>query len=192
MTALDIALLAIVGVCVILGLIKGFVRRVGSLIGVLLGVILAFRFGALAGEYIRPAISSDQVRGILAPFLVFLGVYLVVALLSSTLHKLIHAARLGCLDRLGGAALGAVTAAIPLGALLLLAVAYVPVMRPPIAESRVAVFMMNGSRALLGLLPEQAKAAFQRGKKEVDELIQKYKTLPRERLRDVEQELEEV
>jgi membrane protein required for colicin V production len=192
MTALDIALLAIVGVCLMLGFIKGLIRRIGSLVGVLLGVILAFRCGTAAGEYLRPVIRSAQVRGVLAPFLVFLAVYLVVALVSSALHRLIHAARLGCLDRLGGAALGAVTAAVPLGAVLLLAVAYVPVMRPPIAESRVALLMMNGSRALLGLMPEQAKAAFRSGKKEVDELMERYRKLPQERVRDVEKKFEEV
>ena len=192
MTALDIALLAVVGLCAILGFIKGLIRRLGSLVGVLLGVVLALRYGTLAGEYIRPVIPSAQARGILAPLVVFLVVFCGVILVASALHRLIHAARLGCLNRLAGAALGAVTAAIPLGALLLLTVAYVPGMRSTIAESRVAVFMMNGSRAFLGLLPEQAKEAFRSGKKEVDELIEKYRKLPEKRIEELEQKLEEV
>lgn len=192
MTPLDIVLLAIVGLCAILGFIKGLIRRVGSLVGVVLGVILAFRYGTLAGEYIRPVIRSTQVRSVLAPLFVFLVVLIGVILVASALHRLIHAARLGCLNRLAGAALGAVTAAIPLGALLLLTVAYVPGMRPPIAESPVAVFMMNGSRAFLRLLPEQAKDAFRNGRREVDELIEKYRKLPQKRIEELEQKLEEV
>ncbi len=192
MTPLDIALLGIIGLCAILGFARGLIRRVGSLVGVVLGVVVALKYGALIGEHLRSVIGSSQARTILASFMVFVAVYLGVVVIAGALHRLIHKVKLGCLNRFAGAALGGTTAAIPLGAALLLAVAYVPATRPPIAASRVAVVMMNGSRALLGLMPEQAKAAFRSGKKEVDELIEKYRKLPDERVRKLQEQFEEV
>jgi membrane protein required for colicin V production len=190
MTTLDFVLLAIVAACAILGFVKGFVLRIGSLVGVVLGVILALKYGTAAGEYLKPLISSDPVRGILGPFLVFLVTYLGLALISNSVHKLVHMARLGCLNRLAGALVGVATAAIPLGVALLLAAAYIPPARPPIAKSQVAVHLMKGAQTLIALVPEQFKEAFEQGKDEVEKLIDRYKgklqELPKEVVGEVE------
>ena len=178
MNALDIALLAIVTVAAIIGAVKGLIRQIGVIAGVILGVVLALKYGGALSGHLAVHIHSEQARNILAPFLIFLVVYLMVIIVASMVHSILHKIRLGWMNRAAGAFFGGLSAAVPLGAVLLLVVAYVPPGRPYVAESPVAFHMMRWSETLLSLMPEEAKSAFDRGKKEVLDLLKGYKELP--------------
>ena len=178
MNALDIALLAIISVSAIIGAIKGLIRQMGVIVAVILGVALALKYGSRLSEYLAPHIRSGELRNILAPFLIFLLVYLATILVANLLHQIMHKISLGWINRLAGALFGAASAAIPIGAILLLVVAYVPSGRPNIAQSSVAIHMMKASQGLLNLMPDEAKEAFNNGKVEIENLLKRYKRIP--------------
>ena len=178
MNALDIGLLAVLAVTAIIGAVKGLVRQLGVVVAVILGVVLALRYGSAVSSYLEPYIHSDNARNVLAPFLVFLVVYVAVIIAATMVHNLLHRVSLGWINRTAGAVFGFLTAAIPLGAILVLLVAYIPGSRRSVAESPVALTLMTGSEAFLRLMPDEAQEAFRRGKAELDRLMRQNQQIP--------------
>jgi membrane protein required for colicin V production len=178
MSALDIGLLAVLLVAAVIGAVKGLIRQLGVVVAVILGVVLALKYGTAVSGYLEPYIRSDGARNILAPFLVFLVVYMAVIVATAMVHNLLHKVRLGWMNRTSGAVFGFLTAAVPLGAILLLLVAYVPASHQHVADSPVAYSLMRGSEALLRLMPVEAREAFERGKAELERLLKRYQQLP--------------
>jgi membrane protein required for colicin V production len=126
MNTFDVALLALACVFVVIGMLKGLVR---ILIG-LAALVAAF---ALAARYHQPL--ADRLSGLEIPSWllmlgtyggIFLGVMLAGGLLAWAARKLIKAALLSWADRLGGAAVGLVSAVVLSALLVLPVVAYSP------------------------------------------------------------------
>jgi len=62
MTATDLLLLAVIGLSTVLGLMRGFVGVVASLVAWVLAGWAAFRFGAHAALLLAPAAASRRRR----------------------------------------------------------------------------------------------------------------------------------
>jgi membrane protein required for colicin V production len=98
MNWLDIVILVILVITVFLGLKAGLIKMVISLAGLILGIFMAGRlYQALADK---------------------LSVMIVAAIVAWLLTKLISAITLGWVNRLGGALVGLLIAAIFIGAIL--------------------------------------------------------------------------
>ena len=120
LAALDIVGLVLVGILVLLGIWRGLWWQVIRLAGVIVAVALARAFGAGLAEPIAerwPDISPRIVHGIswIGIFLVALGAATLLGLLG---NKLIEAMKLGLVNRLGGAVVGAITGLLVHTALL--------------------------------------------------------------------------
>jgi membrane protein required for colicin V production len=178
MSALDIGLLAVLLVAAVIGAVKGLVRQLGIVVAVILGVVLALKYGSIVSGHLEPHIRSEGARNILAPFLVFLVIYAAIVIAAAMLHNLLHKVSLGWVNRLAGALFGFLTAAIPLGAIAVLLVAYVPAAHQHIAQSPVAFSLMTGSETLLKLMPDEAREAFHRGKTQLEDLLKGYRNVP--------------
>ncbi len=93
---------------VINGFKKGFVLEIASLLALILAVIGGFHFlhwgMALLTEQFQ---LTGRFLPVVAFLLIFIGIVLLVNLLGKILRKVIHMAFLGSVDRLAGAALGA-------------------------------------------------------------------------------------
>jgi membrane protein required for colicin V production len=106
MTWVDYAVLAIIGVSILLSVIHGFVRELLSLAGWIVAFLVAQFFAADVAAMLPAAIPNDSLR-LLAAFLsVFLAVLLGATLLAIALSGLIKRAGLGATDRLLGAVFG--------------------------------------------------------------------------------------
>lgn len=91
------------------GLLNGAVR----LVGLILGIIVAANLGSWASDILALQFNwSRQITDIVGYILIFLIVILVVQLAGFLLRSIIHAIKLGWLDRLGGVLFGALKAAI--------------------------------------------------------------------------------
>jgi membrane protein required for colicin V production len=104
---LDLIIVIIMLVGLIGGIIKGAIQQIFSLGGLVLGIILGtLLYEPFAGLLLSIFRMSDQTARIVAFVIILLVVPLVCGLFGKALSKLIHAANLGCLDRLLGAAVG--------------------------------------------------------------------------------------
>jgi membrane protein required for colicin V production len=110
----DIALLAVFLLSVLIGLWRGFVFEVVSLLGWLVAFVIANTAGPLLADYIPLGDSGSPVRLWAAYILVFLLVLLTCTLFARMLRALVSATPLSFVDRLFGGAFGVVRGALVL------------------------------------------------------------------------------
>ena len=108
MTWIDYAVLAIIGVSVLLSVIHGFVRELLSLASWLVAFFVAQYFAAQVAAFLPAVISHESIRMLAGFLLVFVFTLLLSTLLAIAISGLIKRAGLGAADRMLGAVFGLV------------------------------------------------------------------------------------
>jgi len=167
MNGFDIVLLVLVAGAVLVGLLNGLVRILIGLAALVVAFVLAARFhDALARE--MPSLGlGPQGRSLASYLLIFVGVMLVAGLVGWLARRLLETVMLGWADRLGGAALGLVAAALFAGFVVVPLVAYVPSGRGLLADSRLAPYVAVVADLALRLAPPSLSSRYESN---VDEL----------------------
>lgn len=124
----DIALLAVFGLSVLVGLWRGFVFEIVSLLGWLVAFVMANSAGPFLADFV-PVASSPEVKLWIAYLIVFVVILLTCTLLARMLRALVAATPLSFVDHLLGGVFGAAR-----GALICVVVATL-VMLSPYASS---------------------------------------------------------
>jgi membrane protein required for colicin V production len=100
---IDIIFYSMMVIAVFKGLRNGLIVAIFSIIGWILGLMAAFKFSAIAAQYLEGSLNlSPRVLSIVAFFLVFALVLLVVNLGAKLVEKTVEIAMLGWLNRIGG------------------------------------------------------------------------------------------
>jgi len=107
MTWFDYAVIAVVGLSVLLAVFRGFVREIVALAGWAAAFILSGMFAQQLAQEL-PAALSPLLRAVIAYLVLFLSVLLLSGVAGMLLAKLFHAAGLGFADRAVGALFGCV------------------------------------------------------------------------------------
>ena len=106
MTIFDYTVFIIIGACIIISMMRGAVREMLSIIGWLAALYVAKTYSTQLVPLLPQDIPTDSLR-ILAAFLIlFLGVLLVVSLLSIALSSVLEKIGLSWLNRFFGALFG--------------------------------------------------------------------------------------
>jgi membrane protein required for colicin V production len=108
----DIVLLAVFGLSVLIGLWRGFVFEIVSLLGWVVAFIIANTLGPLLAQFIPFGDVGSPVRLWVAYILVFVLVLLTCTLLARMLRALVSATPLSFVDRLLGGLFGVVRGAL--------------------------------------------------------------------------------
>jgi membrane protein required for colicin V production len=106
MSALDIAILAVLALSVAWGIWRGFVRETLSLVGWVLAFLAANAVAAQLGELLPASWARAEVRVLIAFVVVFVLVLSATTLVAALLSKLFKRAGLGGVDRTLGALFG--------------------------------------------------------------------------------------
>lgn len=122
MTLVDWAIVATLGLSVLLGLVRGVVREMFALAGWIVGVLVALQFAAPIGNWL-PLDLPVGARTALAGLVIVVATLLAAALVAALLRALISAAKISIEDRLLGGLFGVLRAAIFVGGAVLVAVA---------------------------------------------------------------------
>ena len=150
----DWALLAVLGLSIAVGLWRGLVFEVLSLVGWLAAYIAAQAFAPQAAPYLPIGAAGSALNYAAAFAMVFVLALIAWALASRLLRLVIHATPLQGVDRALGAGFGLLR-----GAVLLLAVATVvlltPAARSPAWQgSQGAAWLVAGLQTLKPVLPD--------------------------------------
>ena len=121
----DIALLAVFCLSVLVGLWRGFVFEIVSLLGWLVAFIIANAAGPLLADYLPMGDAGSSARLWTAYVLVFVVLLLTCTLLARMLRALVAATPLSFVDHLLGGVFGVVR-----GALVLVVVALLVLLSP--------------------------------------------------------------
>jgi membrane protein required for colicin V production len=108
MTWFDYAVLAIIGLSVLLSIIHGFVRELLALASWVMAFVAAQSYVTAVAPLLPAAIPGSSLRLLAAFMIVFLVVLLAMTLLASAVSRLVKRAGLGVVDRTLGAAFGMV------------------------------------------------------------------------------------
>ncbi len=88
MATIDIIILAMIGVGVIMGLMKGFVKQMASIVGLIAGLLMARALFGIVAERLAPVLgTSTTVAQVLAFILIWVAVPLGFAFVASFVDK---------------------------------------------------------------------------------------------------------
>ena len=158
MGAVDWVLLAIIGASALLGVMRGFIGVVVSLVAWLLGGWVAFRYG---GD-VAMLLAADGEPGATGLFaghaLAFIAVMVVVGVVGWLVRKLVQSAGLGGMDRMLGLVLGVARGGfVACAVVLLLALTSMP-REPQWRASPVVPVLVPGAQWLRAWLPDWVAA----------------------------------
>jgi len=159
LNALDILLLALVLVCLIIGLIKGLVREVIGIVAVVAGLLLAVHWYPAVGAFFHRFISSQIASGFLGFMAVFLGVVILGWLISLLISKLMKGP-LAFLNHVLGGFFGLLKGVLICG-ILVFALLVFGVWREGLAGSRCAPYCYQVARAIVQIIPRDLKMRFE-------------------------------
>jgi len=168
MNPFDMAIVVILGYCMIVGIFKGFIKETASIIGVVGGFYAAYVGRGLLSPALAGWIKTPAYREIIAFILIFLGFCLVITLAGVLLRLLIKLVLLGAVDRFFGAVLGAVKGALVISFIYVLLIAFLPIGgKQLIAESQLAPVVNSVSKTLVHIVPKEKRRAFMRNMEEL-------------------------
>lgn len=116
MNVLDIILAACFAVAIAIGIKKGFIAQVVSILGLILGVWLSFSFSSAVSEWLGKWIeASHSILNIISFITIFILVTVCLYLIGKALETSIKIVMLGWLNRLLGALFSFLNCIIILG-----------------------------------------------------------------------------
>jgi membrane protein required for colicin V production len=162
MNGLDYALIIIIGLSVLHGLAHGALRMLTSILSFVLAIYGAStwhgRAGALAQFHLGTSPATSDIIGYVA---IFLLVFVAVEMAGQRIIALAQLVHLNLLNRLAGAAFGAVLGAIFAGLNIVLLTALLPPKYPLLQNSELAPGILSYDQRLLGYVPPQVKQDYQ-------------------------------
>ena len=131
---IDLVILALLGLLLVRGWARGFVREGMDLLGLLVGTVLAFRIGPSVGLVVTAmANTSDEAARLIGGFIVFFVVGIGAAYLTRVIERRARMPGLNLVNRASGAGLAVAWGAFL--ATLVLTMAVVLPMPPAVANS---------------------------------------------------------
>jgi len=149
----DLAMLAVLGVSVVIGLVRGLLFEVMSLVGWVIAYVAARWFAPDLAAQLPIGTAGSHLNHGLAFAGIFVATVIAWSLLARLVRLLLHATPLSLIDRVGGGAFGLLR-----GGLLLLVLAtvvrYSPAAQSPLWQASVgAGWLAQVLAALQPLLP---------------------------------------
>lgn len=168
---LDITLLAIITVFAAVGIWRGFISQVFSVLALVVGLAAGIMFYARLGQALmeRGIVENEPMANVIAFVALVVVFYIAVQLIGWLTAKLTGALQLGLLNRLAGGALGAVFGAMT-ALMLVSALGFLYSQNNPMFKDSVVLpYLDEGSRVAKALVPEDLGASVEKAR----ELIQK-------------------
>jgi membrane protein required for colicin V production len=164
MNWLDIVLAIILLASVLSSFRKGLSREVIGLVSVCLALLLGIWLYGSAAGYLLPYLRSRQTANFAGFAIVFCGVLLVGSGLSLIVGKILRISGLSFIDHLFGLAFGLVRGLLIGVALITGIMAFSPGDQPPreVVQSRMAPYMLEGSRVVAAMAPHELKEGFRK------------------------------
>jgi membrane protein required for colicin V production len=169
MNLLDWILIILIGISTVYGLFKGLVMEVISLLALIIGLVGASRLYDGASLLFKNLGIGEQVAKILSFAILFIIIFIALVLIGKLLHKFIHAIFLGWLNRLGGIGFGFLRGIIVSGIIILILAITLSEKAPILTESKLTPHVMDISKVLLSLVPEDLQRRFMEQEKKLRE-----------------------
>lgn len=109
MVTIDIIILIIIGIGLVLGMVRGFLKQACATVGLIVGLLVARALFGVVGEQLAPHIGmSVSVAQIISFIVIWAVVPVLLMLAGEALTKVLEAVHLGSVNRLLGGITGAI------------------------------------------------------------------------------------
>jgi membrane protein required for colicin V production len=164
MNWLDVVLAIILLASVLSSFRKGLSRELIGLVSVCFALLLGIWLYGSAAAYLLPYLSSRTAANFAGFAIVFCGVLLIGSLLSLIVGKILRFSGFSFIDHFLGLAFGLVRGLLIGVALITGIMAFSPGDRPPaeVVRSRMAPYMLEGSRIVAAMAPHELKEGFRK------------------------------
>lgn len=168
---LDIAILAVLTVSALVGISRGLINQVFSMLALVVGLAAGLLFYDTLGHALRArgVIDNESMSNVIAFVLLVVVFYVLIQMLGWLTSKLIGTLRLGLLNRLAGGALGVVFGAITITLLVSSLSFFLPEDDPVFKDSILLPYLDEGAEIVKAALPEDFGESLERAKKLVRE-----------------------
>ena len=162
MNWLDYALLIIIGLSMLRGLSHGALQMLTSILSFVLGIYGAFEWHGWAAALAQTHLGVSPTAGdIIGYVVIFLLVFVAVELVGQRIIMLAELVHLNLLNRLAGAAFGAVLGALFVGLNVVLLTILLPPNYPLVRNSELAPEILSYDERLLSYVPPQMKQEYE-------------------------------
>ncbi|MGB7295243.1 MAG: CvpA family protein [Candidatus Aminicenantales bacterium] len=155
---LDILFLAVIGVSLVLGLIKGLTRMIIGIASVIAGFVIAALYYRPVSALFNRMLAVEIWRHLIAFVLIFIAVLIVGGLVSFLLSKIIKGP-LRFADRILGGMLGVVAGVLISGVLVIAQLAF-PVNKQVLRSSAIAPYCYWLTKGMIQIIPQELKEKF--------------------------------
>ncbi|MFO7839154.1 MAG: CvpA family protein [Desulfosalsimonadaceae bacterium] len=163
------AIVALFGYCLLVGVFRGFIKEAASIIGLVGGLYAGYAGYSILMPFFSGFIDTPEYQAIASFVLVFTGVFLLANVLGHLLRLLVKVALLGAVDRFFGALLGSVKAVVVVSLAFVLLMTFLPSGgKRVLSESRLAPAVNSVSSTLVRIMPEEKRRQFLYGLKELE------------------------
>jgi len=168
---LDIAILAVLTVSALVGISRGLINQVFSMLALAVGLAAGLLFYDVLAEALRArgVVENESMANVIAFVLLVVVFYVLIQMLGWLISKLIGTLRLGLLNRLAGGALGVVFGAITVTLIISSLSFFLPEDDPVFKDSVLLPYLDEGAEIVKATLPEDFGESLERAKKLVRE-----------------------
>jgi len=161
LTGLDLLIAGVVLISLLVGVFRGFIREVLSLVSWGVALWVGWRFFKPASAYLENTISSEPVRQIAAFAFLFIAVLIVLTVASHFLSKLFKLSGIAFIDRLLGAVFGLGRGVLIMSIVLILGGATALPKESWWKDSALAPMLQPVTDFLLSVMPKNTSNRFQ-------------------------------
>ncbi|MDQ1351902.1 MAG: rane protein required for colicin production [Acidobacteriota bacterium] len=153
LSILDIVFLSIVGISVVLGIIKGFIRELFSLVFLIIGGVLAFLFYKDVGKSLMKYVKNENLTNFMGFIIIFAGVLIVGAFITYAVRKIFTFGPLKSVDRILGGVFGLVRGILVSAVIVLVFLAF-PFHDEWLTNSKIAPYLVDTIRVVVKWFPK--------------------------------------
>ncbi|MGI6656345.1 MAG: CvpA family protein [Desulfobulbus sp.] len=160
LTYLDLLVGGLFLVFVVRGVWLGCVRQLAALFGLLAGYGLAGRYAAEILPFVEQFVDNPKLTFLASFAIIFFVVALGCALLGKVIRIFLRITLMGWLDRLGGAAIGCLKAAVLASLLYMVLASTLSATNDLLRRSYTAPYLQQGSELLRALIADPQLRAY--------------------------------
>jgi len=160
-STLDLVIVAIIGVSGLISLFRGAIGEILSLAGWAFAICMPLFFTSQFATFLPASIESLTARAAISASILFVGSFIVAAIFTFLLRRVLALAGLGITDRLLGGVFGGIRGVLVVAILALLATASSTIPQEGWwGESRLMPYVLRVSKILHSQLPPEVARRF--------------------------------
>jgi membrane protein required for colicin V production len=168
MNPFDMAIIVVLGYCIIRGIFRGLIKEVSSIVGLAAGFYVAYSYHGSVAPLFSMWITEPAYLKITSFVLLFCSVFLTIALIGILIRFVIKLVLLGVVDRIFGGVFGALKAVLVVSFAYILLITFLPAGGVSVvSESKLAPQINTIARGIIQVVPKDVRNSYHKKLSEI-------------------------